>query len=564
MTDSTRKEGVKDKLVRRGIGRLLASPGFFGRRANAIIVRLAKARTLRRRASRMREIRQALAQRRPSIRPTRPVLIWNASAHKSDFSFFAMTTFVVSAGLELAGERVHNLVCSAGLSHCNIMLDNEHFLHPPCAACRATSECLFAAEETDYYEPNARNASVRASLVALSVDDLARVEYAGLPIGQMSLPSVRWAMRRHSLPDTREVRLLMAHFVASGCELADFLGDYLPQWAPKCVVAFNGTFLPEQVLSAMCLRLGIRFVSFEVGFRKKNSVFFATGTATDVPMEIPEDYELNEAEREQLDQYLRGRFKGDFHVGGRRFWTDMQGIPGSLRERMQAYRQVVTVFTNVVFDTSQVTVNTIYESMFDWLDDTIRIAAAHKDTLFIVRIHPEEARLTRPSMEPVEVWMRARMLHLHSNITIIPAKEEVSSYDLMDSSAFCVVYNSTVGVEAILRQRPVLSGAASKYSQQGFTHLPASRADYALMFEDFLRNGAPRVATEWIQRARRYFHFLVFRYSLDLSSLIGPAPLGAGGYILKDFSMSALAPGGTPELDIIVEGIRHGKEFRYG
>ena len=91
-------------------------------------------------------------------------------------------------------------------------------------------------------------------------------------------------------------------------------------------------------------------------------------------------------------RYLEKRFQGQFTMAGIRFWPEMNGLDEALLEKAGQFQQIVPVFTNVVFDTSQVHANTVFPHMFAWLDLVLDLIRAHPETLFVIRAHPDEMR----------------------------------------------------------------------------------------------------------------------------------------------------------------------------
>src|SRR4030095_3016839 len=102
----------------------------------------------------------------------------------------------------------------------------------------------------------------------------------------------------------------------------------------------------------------------EVGLQPA-SAFFTDGEATAYPIHIPDEFELNEAQNTKLDAYLVRRFQGDFTMAGIKFWADMKGLDAdaSFLQKAAGFKQIVPIFTNVIFDTSQPHANTVFEDM---------------------------------------------------------------------------------------------------------------------------------------------------------------------------------------------------------
>jgi len=489
-----------------------------------------------------------------------PVLFFNASSHLTNLSFNAAVGLLTTWGLRLAGQPVVYLVCHGGLGKCVQGTSRvDPGAPPPCATCVAHNSLFYPAQHTVAFPPTGNiPGELEAMLGYMTVEDLMAFSYGNLEIGALCVPSARWVLRRHNLDSDAVGRQVLTAFISSSISLVEELERLLKVHRPCALVVFNGTFFPEATARTVAMAHGIPVVTYEIGFCPQ-SAFFSHGVATDWSIRIPASFQMGAAEDTELDQYLDRRTRGIFTMGGVHFWPEMKSVGPELRRKAEAHRQMVTVFTNVVFDTSQIYANTIFENMFDWLGETMKLAVAHPETLFIVRAHPDELRPGKESQESVEQWLKAQGYLGLPNITFIPPTEYVSSYDLTRLSRFCVVYNSTMGLEATLFGTPVVTGGRTRYSQEAVTHAPASRNEYRSLVWSFLEGDVPPVPRAWQEQARRYMYFSIFRTSLDLSAFV--EPLAQYETTIKTFNALALHPDNSQEMHIICDGINKGTPF---
>ncbi|NJL57128.1 hypothetical protein HC928_19780 [bacterium] len=140
-----------------------------------------------------------------------------------------------------------------------------------------------------------------------------------------------------------------------------------------------------------------------------------------------------------------------------------------------------------------------------------------------------------------------------------PPTEYVSSYELIDLSQFCIVYNSTIGLEATLLGKPVITAGQTRYDQENITHKAASPEAYLDLVQHFLQSGILPLPAEWQQRARRFMYYSLFKASLDLSPFTDQAYLY--NYTLKPFEAEALHPDRSIAMRIIYSGIMNGTPF---
>jgi hypothetical protein len=165
------------------------------------------------------------------------------------------------------------------------------------------------------------------------------------------------------------------------------------------VVIFNGMFFPEAVARHIAQALEIRVITHEVGFQPY-SAFFTDGEATAYPITIPTDFKLSPSQNSRLDRYLEQRTQGNFTMAGIRFWPEMHGLDQAFLAQASQFKQIVPVFSNVVFDTSQVHANATFTDMFAWLNilEIIQYSGTYSSCL-----HPDETQARKPKASNLDI-----------------------------------------------------------------------------------------------------------------------------------------------------------------
>ncbi|MEJ5224187.1 MAG: hypothetical protein WHV44_06990, partial [Anaerolineales bacterium] len=282
--------------------------------------------------------------------------------------------------------------------------------------------------------------------------------------------------------------------------------------------------------------------------------YFTTGEATAYPIAIPDDFDLDDAQNTRLDAYLTHRFQGNFSMAGVQFWPHMRRLDDAFLSKASAFKHLVPVFTNVIFDTSQPHANTLYPDMFTWLDDVLNAARAHRDTLFVIRAHPDESRPGKAARESVAGWVAQSGADREPNIHFVPSEEYISSYELIQRAKFVMIYNSTIGLEASILGAAVLAAGKARFTQYPTVYYPASRAAYLNLLADFLNAESVAPLPEHRRHARRFLYYQLFRTSLPFDAFLEPTE--PKGYVqLKDFPLSALRPEASPTIATLLDGI---------
>jgi hypothetical protein len=294
-----------------------------------------------------------------------------------------------------------------------------------------------------------------------------------------------------------------------------------------------------------------------VGFQPATA-FFTEGEATASPIPVPDSFEMNDEQNAKLDAYLAKRFQGDFTMAGIKFWADMKGLDESFLKKAAEFKQIVPVFTNVIFDTSQPHANTVFEDMFDWLDLVLEEIREHPETLFVIRAHPDELRVRKASRETVAGWVEARNVMDLPNVVFVSPKETLSSYELILKSKFIMVYNSTIGLEAAIMGAAVLCAGKARFTQYPIVFFPQTIEDVRSKMKEFLAAETIDVPLEFKRNARRFLYCQLFRTSLPFGEFLEPS-IRTTQAKLKSFELEELLA--SESVKVIKDGVLEGWDF---
>ena len=380
-----------------------------------------------------------------------------------------------------------------------------------------------------------------------------------MPLGQLCLPGLRWILRIHHLNDDESTRYLLREYILSAWNVAQRFSKFLDETSPRAVVVFNGQFYPEATARHIAQKRGIRVITHEVGLQPATA-FFTDGEATAYPIHIPDEFELNEAQNAKLDAYLAKRFQGDFTMAGIKFWADMKGLDESFLQKTSGFKQIVPIFTNVIFDTSQPHANTVFEDMFDWLDMALDVIHEHPETLFVIRAHPDELRVRKSSRETVEGWVSSRGVDKEPNVVFVSPRETLSSYELIQRSKFVMVYNSTIGLEASIMGVAVLCAGKARFTQYPTVFFPQTAEEVRGKMQEFLGAENINIPAEFKRNARRFLYYQLFRTSLPFGDFLQPS-VRTTQTRLKSFDLDQLSPEKTKAIEAIFDGLLRNGDF---
>jgi hypothetical protein len=490
-----------------------------------------------------------------------PVVFFNASTRLRGHSQNAAFSLLASWAVRLTGVRVIHFICWAGMSRCVLGTDQDAPEKAmPCKMCTRQSKVNTTGAEVRSFTYR-QDDELAAILKSMRLNELLRYEqplpdYGGsIPLGRLVLPSLRWRLRLQTLIDDQATRFICREFMLSAWNVARKFSILLENVKPQSAVLFNGMHFPEATVAWLCRQRGVRVITHESGFQPFSG-YFVEGDVTAYPIRVP-DTDLTPKQSARLDSDLQKRLQGDFSMAGIQFWNEMRALPVDLVQKAAKFKQVVAVFTNVIFDTTQLHANVVFTDMFAWLDSLLDVFKAHPETLFVLRAHPDEARPGKLSRESVAMWFEDKATAV-PNAVFIPPQERISSYELIRLSKFVLTYNSQIGLESTLMGVAALGAGQAPFVDYDTIFFERDREAYLRRLESFLSVPHLDVPEDAIRRTRRFMYYRYFRFSLPFGEFIeSTAPIG---YIrLKNFSWRVLEKSSTTRA--LQDGLLHGKRF---
>lgn len=219
---------------------------------------------------------------------------------------------------------------------------------------------------------------------------------------------------------------------------------------------------------------------------------------------------LNTAEEDTtLSRYLEARVDGRIMSSG--FGLNKKVIKQSelktLFPRLFApEKKNIVLFPNVLWDVGMSTQNTIFNSVEDWLVQTVRYLEKNEKNNVIIKCHPQERLYTNKSRTASMIITEMFDGVLPKNVILIDHDTKLSSYALFDSMDICCTYNGTIGIEALLAGKKVVVGGKSPYNFLTDASDYLDNQTYFLTFEE-KSHAFDKIKIDSIRRFA-YFYFL--------------------------------------------------------
>ncbi|HVV36704.1 MAG TPA: hypothetical protein VHC63_08905 [Acidimicrobiales bacterium] len=455
---------------------------------------------------------------------------------------------MIAHALRLRGARVDFITCGGGLEIC----DRVNTWEGPPVPCRSCTRYVEDALDAHGFPHTPLRAGWDngddagwPEIDAIAAAALGDVTDMGLPLGDLVDIPAKWFLMGAEIQSDPLGPMTMRRFLRSARRVARGVAATLDRLQPDVVLLLNGLFFFEAITWELCRQRGIEVVTYERGFIKE-TLLFRRGAAAclgDVShlWAAYADRPLTPAEDAELDAYLDDRRVGRRTID--RYWTDPQFGGVARREG----RRLVTLFTNLTWDSAVIGQEVAYPSLQTWLAAAVDAFARRPDHDLIVRIHPAEVKLPgKQTREPLGEFLAEKFPELPPNVRVIGADDSTSSYTLMEETDVGLVFTSTTGLELALHGKPVIVAGRTHYRDKGFTIDVSNPAEFEAALDAALAD--PAAHTPDVDRVRRYAYLFFFRAPVQSPGVVEHVP----GLARVDVtSLDELKPGANPDVDRI-------------
>ena len=485
---------------------------------------------------------------------------------------------LLAVALTLRGAEVHLLLCDEFLPAC-MQAQLGHF--PGAAdyaregpATRVCPTCWKPGRETYralglplhlYSEHVAAAEQAEAARLARELPFAAIRDFTldGLAVGEHALAGALRFVAKGTLDDEPAAEPLLRRYFEAALRTVFSLRGLLGRLPFAAACFHHGIYVPQGLIGEVARAQGVRVVNWNPAYRKQCFIFSHGDTYHHTLMNEPaakwEDIAWTPELEEKTMRYLQSRWHGTqdwiwFHEKPQFDLAEIQRQTG-----LDFSRPIIGLLTNVVWDAQLHYPANAFPNMLEWIRWTIRYFAERPELQLLIRVHPAEIRGTVRSRQTVVDEIRRAFPALPPNVIVIPPESEVSTYAVMAQCDSVIIYGTKTGVELTSQGKPVIVAGEAWIRNKGVTRDADSIAHYRELL-DTLPCGAA-LSEALTARARKYAYHFFFRRMIPLEMMQPHAEKTP--YKVSVSTLDDLAPGRSPGLDVVCDGILRGTDFIY-
>jgi len=348
--------------------------------------------------------------------------------------------------------------------------------------------------------------------------------YKKINISEHAKSTALRVLLRGTLEDNLYCKAVYRRFLVAAILYIETLERAFDDFRPDSILAVHGIYLEHGVLRDLAKRDGIEIVVWGIPYRQGTLIAAVNDTYHRQYMEesneIWSELKLSENQIKMVQDYVGSKISGgrdivNYHPNP---ILDKNKILNSLE--FDSKKPLVSIFTNVLWDAQIFYSSNIFDSLLDWINETIAYYIRNPHIQLAVRIHPAESKGGFSTKQPLAEEIRKVFPLLPNNIKIIEPQSDISSIILSDASDLSVVYGSNIALEIALRPNPLVIAGEAYLKGKGFSIDPSSKQDYFKILGDptsVMANTKDQVAS-----AQRYAYHYYFKRMFSFKSVSIP------------------------------------------
>ena len=485
---------------------------------------------------------------------------------------------ILAHSLRLRGAEVAAWLCDKALPACQLAdayfyPQQEAFLRKGpaelCRTCSTPAEELFDAAGIELHRLSATLAGGHADEAGsmsrdLEIEAIQEFEIDGVAIGEHALSGALRFFARGDLRGEAQGEAILRAYLHAALRTFFSFRQLLEENDFDCVVLHHGIYVPQGPIADLCRQRGTRVVTWHPAYRRNCFTFTESDTYHRAmlvePTALWEKMNWSETHEAAIMDYLKSRWLGSED------WISFNENPeDNLREisnqlGLDPDKPWIGLLTTVMWDARLHYPTNAYESVWDWVNDTIQYFAQRPDLQLIIRVHPAEVRGRLPARQRMADEIMRGHPRLPDNVVVIPPESKISSYVVLANCNAALIYATKMGIELTATGIPTLVAGEAWIRNKGFSLDAGSPTEYQELLDKLPLS--ERMSPEQIAQARKYAFHYFFRRMIPLPFV----SQGSSSSLAFDVNLDCLEdlrPGRFRGLDVICDGILEGGDFVY-
>jgi len=346
-----------------------------------------------------------------------------------------------------------------------------------------------------YISCNKTNEASNVINTVKSQGDLLKFKWQEVRCGKYAASFTMRKLRRGKLilNDNHVLRCLLEQLIYS-MSCAEAANKIIDQLQPKAMICVDRGYPPEGEFFDVCINKSIPCYTWNVA-HKHNTLMLKKYTINNHDMhpsslsgeswEKINQISWDEDNRKDLFKELKFCYaSGQWYSGAgtqfNRQFIDNSELINLLQ--LDPNKKTAVIFPHLFWDASFFWGEDLFENYEDWFIQTVQAACKNNKLNWLIKVHPANiVKDKRDGITGERSEIRAikeAVTQLPAHVKVLDADCKISTWSLFQVLDYCLTVRGTVGIEAALLGKAVLTAGTGRYDRKGFTLDFETKEDY--------------------------------------------------------------------------------------
>lgn len=444
----------------------------------------------------------------------------------------------LACGLRSKGAKVDFLLCKMGLSSCIIpdyytITEEDYINKGPkkfCNSCFNVANKYLTKSGFDikYIENTSLNESQEYQKILdeeLNLKNINNFKYKGIKIGEHAISGTLRYYRKTEYEKEKYFETLIKKYLLSCMVTVDKFYEILNKEKYDTILLNHGIYVPHGIIAEIAKKEKIHFVVWCPGVRKKTFSFSPNDTYhRESIYEDNSNWEnilLNNEKNNLISEYLKTKY-----IGKNDWKNEWVYSPTFINDdtdklfddlKIDKNKPLIGLPTNVIWDAQIDYPANFFNHILEWLFFTIDFFIKNQNLQLIIRVHPAEINMTKPSKQRVIDEILKKYGKLPNNIFFVKPEDNYNTYKILDKCDNILIYGSRLGIEMSALGKTVIVAGEGFIRNKKIALDIFSKDQYQKVLNKLpIKN---HMNEEKIIRAKKYAYHFFFRRMINVKIL---------------------------------------------
>ena len=378
--------------------------------------------------------------------------------------------------------------------------------------------------------------NLSSEVMKMSYDEVFRYKYRGIQCGKYSISS---SIRILKTPEinfkNKNHYFTVKYFLIKSILLADAAINYLDENKEiDCAIFNDKSYVGAGELFDQCIIKKIKCIQFVASY--KNNILllkkFDEKNQYDHPssisQEIWDQFKINELSLNQKN-YLNNEIKIQYQnntwypSAGTMIGKDFSNHEDLLKElNLDKSKKTSIIFPHIFWDGTFFFGKDLFSNYIEWYRETLKVAKENKNLNWIIKSHPSNLiknnrdKISNNKEEPELTIIKELFGEIPKNFTFLGANSKINTFQLFEILDYCFTIRGTVGIEAALKNKVVITAGTGRYNDRGFTYNFDNKKEYFDLISDL--HNFKHTKKDIIKNAEKFAYLAFICKTFELSS----------------------------------------------